>query len=333
MMRIFSHSPGRRVGAGLGQLARGLQELLLVAPDEEHFEELELQVAPRGFTADGDADQIGGLVVQTVGHVEIGFGERITLIEVDRGLAADGLVARDMLGRGSRRPAGREARPLVRAGLLDQEGGFSRRGRRRADRCISAGEAADRHDRLTLGLRGVRTGDCQASERVIEGRGAARAQDARGAEADQCEQREQRRPTSNRESSRRRAGAGALAAGVGAGFGARRRGLRRGRRRPSLPRPAAVRPGPAGCSAGAGVAAGADGGGAARGCLRGSAAGRAPAWRPAAPAGAQGRRPSGPSGASARPPALRDPSPCSAAPRSDRSERPARCRPRRPRRA
>ena len=113
------------------------------------------------------------------------------------------------MAAGAGAAAGREARPLVRAGLLDQEGGFSRRGRRRADRCISAGKAADRHDRFALGLRSVRPGDCQAAERVIEGRGATRAQDARGAEADQCEQREQRRPTSNRVSSRPPEGAGA----------------------------------------------------------------------------------------------------------------------------
>ena len=105
MMRIFSHSPGAASLAALRQLARGLQELLLVAPDEEHFEELQLQIAPPGLAADGDADQVRGLVVQAVGHVEVGFGERIALVEVDRRLAADRLIARHVARRGRGAPA------------------------------------------------------------------------------------------------------------------------------------------------------------------------------------------------------------------------------------
>ena len=112
-MRIFSHSPGARFGAALGELARGLQELLLVAPDEEHFEKLQLQVAPVRLAADGDPDQVRGLIVQAVGHVEVGFGKRIALVEVDRGLAADRLIARHVprAGRRVRRRRVR-ARPL-----------------------------------------------------------------------------------------------------------------------------------------------------------------------------------------------------------------------------
>ena len=83
MMTIFSHSPGAALLARLRQLAGRLQELLLVAPDEEHFEQLQLQIATLGLARDGDADEVGGLVVQTVGHVEIGFGQRIALIEID----------------------------------------------------------------------------------------------------------------------------------------------------------------------------------------------------------------------------------------------------------
>ena len=113
----------------LRQLMRGSEELLLVAPDEEHFEELELRVAARRLAADGDADEIRGLVVQTVGHVEVGFGERIPLVEVDRGLAADRVVRGYMLGRGTggRRSAAK-ARPLMRPGFFDEERAFRRRG-------------------------------------------------------------------------------------------------------------------------------------------------------------------------------------------------------------
>src|SRR6185437_14522850 len=49
---------GRSLGARLGQLAGGLQELLLVAPDEEDFEELQLHIPPLRLAADGDADEI-----------------------------------------------------------------------------------------------------------------------------------------------------------------------------------------------------------------------------------------------------------------------------------
>ena len=111
----------RRLGTGGGQLARGLQELLLVAPDEEDFEELQLQIPPLGLAPDGDADEVGGLIVQAVGHVEIGLGQRVALIQVDRGLAADRVRGSgDMLG-GDGRCGGGDFRPLVRTAFLDDE--------------------------------------------------------------------------------------------------------------------------------------------------------------------------------------------------------------------
>src|SRR5262249_43748500 len=81
------------LATGLRELTRSREELLLVAPDEEDFKKLQFQVAPVRLTADGDADEIGGLVVEPVGHVEISLGQGITLIEVDGRLAADRLVA------------------------------------------------------------------------------------------------------------------------------------------------------------------------------------------------------------------------------------------------
>ena len=84
MMTIFSHSPGADSSRESDELARHREELILVAPDEEHFEKLELEIAALGLALDGDAHEIGGLVVQTIGHVEIGFGQRIALIEIDR---------------------------------------------------------------------------------------------------------------------------------------------------------------------------------------------------------------------------------------------------------
>src|SRR5256886_2108630 len=95
--------PGRGLAAGVGQLARRLQELILVAPHEEYFEELQSQIAARGFAGDGDADQIRGLVIQAVRHVEVSLRERVALVEVDRRLAADRLIARDAPRRGRRR--------------------------------------------------------------------------------------------------------------------------------------------------------------------------------------------------------------------------------------
>ena len=71
---------------------------------------------------DRDAHEVGGLVVQTIGHVEIGFGQRIALVEVDRGLAADGLV-----GAHRRRAAECPASPAARDACR-----IPRRGCRRA---------------------------------------------------------------------------------------------------------------------------------------------------------------------------------------------------------
>ena len=143
MMRIFSHSPGAASRAALRQLARGLQELLLVAPDEEHLEELELQIAARRLAADGNADEVSGLVVQTIGHVKVGLGERIALVEVDRRLAADRLVAATWRGAEGGAPA---APSRGRSWLPDSST------RNAASVSTGAGRRAGAHGRRRIGL-------------------------------------------------------------------------------------------------------------------------------------------------------------------------------------
>ncbi len=69
----------RSFRARIGEFVRALQELFLVAPDKEHLEQFQFQVTARRIACDGDANQIRGLVVQTVGHVEeVGLCQRIT---------------------------------------------------------------------------------------------------------------------------------------------------------------------------------------------------------------------------------------------------------------
>src|SRR6185312_17378449 len=82
---------------------------------------LQLEVPPLGLAPDGDADEVGGLIVQAVGHVKVRLGERVALIEVDCRLAADRLIGRsDVLGGYGARSS-RDPRPLMRPGLLHDE--------------------------------------------------------------------------------------------------------------------------------------------------------------------------------------------------------------------
>jgi hypothetical protein len=106
-----------------------------VAPHDEHIEELQFQVATVGFTADGNTNQIGSLVVQAVGHVEISFSQRIALIQVDRGVTADRVFGSDVArGCGSRSSTtGTESGTLVAAALLNEERTVISRGRKRAN--------------------------------------------------------------------------------------------------------------------------------------------------------------------------------------------------------
>ena len=175
--------PGRGLAAGVRQLARRLQELILVAPHEEYFEELQSQIAARGFAGDGDADQIRGLVIQAVRHVEVSFRERVALVEVDRRLAADRLIARNLPRRGRRRRrSGREARPLVRRGFLHQEIGLAARRRLRGRKAAAAREGR---------LRGRAR---QAAEGIVELRRAARTDDPGRRKRDERHQQQRDRP-------------------------------------------------------------------------------------------------------------------------------------------
>ena len=99
MMTILSHSPAGAWSRVCRELLRGLQEGVLVAPDEVDLEQLHAQIAPLGLALERDAHEIGGLIVQAVGHVEIGFGQRIALIEIYRALARHRVLGRD--GRSS----------------------------------------------------------------------------------------------------------------------------------------------------------------------------------------------------------------------------------------
>ena len=70
----------RGVIAHARQFARRLQELLLVAPHEEHLEQLQLQLATLRLALDRRLHKVGGLVIETIGHVEVGLGERVALL-------------------------------------------------------------------------------------------------------------------------------------------------------------------------------------------------------------------------------------------------------------
>ena len=86
---------GGRTIARRFQALRGLQEGVLVAPDEIDFQQFEAQIAPLGLALERDAHQIGRLIVQAVRHVKIGLGQRIALIEIDGALARHGVIGAD----------------------------------------------------------------------------------------------------------------------------------------------------------------------------------------------------------------------------------------------
>jgi len=100
-----------------------LQESILVAPNEVDLQELQPQVAPVRLALEGNAHQVGGLIVQAVGHVKIGFGQRIALVQIDRALARHGVVGRFDVRVRIGQVVGRlrEFRHRVLAGLLHQE--------------------------------------------------------------------------------------------------------------------------------------------------------------------------------------------------------------------
>ena len=135
----------QRLRTTSGQLARGLQEAILVAPDEEHLEQFQLQLAPIGLARDRNLHQVGGLIVQAIGHVEIRFRQRIALVEGHRLLAGDGVIDGDVMA-GCRGQTGignrREAWLLVSAGFLDPVGHLRTRRGQRTDRYRIVGAQA-----------------------------------------------------------------------------------------------------------------------------------------------------------------------------------------------
>ncbi len=139
MMTILSHSPaGARSRVASSPFA-DLQEGILVAPDKIDFQQLQAQIAPVRFALQRDSHQVGGLVVQAVRHVEIGLGEGIALIEIDRALARHGVFGR-LEVRGNRPEfLSRlvELRHRMLAGFLDEE------------RVVLAAAGADSCSRIT----------------------------------------------------------------------------------------------------------------------------------------------------------------------------------------
>ena len=108
--------------AGRFQALRGLQERVLVAPDEIDFKQLQAQIAPVRFALERNSHEVGCLIIQTVCHVKIGFGQRIALIEIDRTLARHRVVGSFDIGVRIAQPIGiLEIRDSVFAGLLDHE--------------------------------------------------------------------------------------------------------------------------------------------------------------------------------------------------------------------
>ena len=70
------------------------EEFLLLAPDEKDVQQLHAQIHPLGVALDRLLDQVCRLVVQAVGHVEIGFGQRIGLLQIDPGSPGDRIFKR-----------------------------------------------------------------------------------------------------------------------------------------------------------------------------------------------------------------------------------------------
>ena len=85
------------------QTVRGIDERIPVTPDKVNLAKLAEEILAIGLESERTVDQIGGLVVQAVRHVEIGFGHRIGLIQVYRGLATEGVIKRNSFNRGLQR--------------------------------------------------------------------------------------------------------------------------------------------------------------------------------------------------------------------------------------
>jgi len=79
------------------QSACSFDERVPVAPDEINFTKFREQILVLGINFKRAVDQISGLVIQAIGHVEVRFCRRICLIEIDRALALEGIVERPVV--------------------------------------------------------------------------------------------------------------------------------------------------------------------------------------------------------------------------------------------
>ena len=75
---------------GLGLLEEGR----LVFPDEIDLKQLEAQITPVGIVTQCPHQQFGRLVIKTIGHVELGFGNDISLVDLDGTISADRALKR-----------------------------------------------------------------------------------------------------------------------------------------------------------------------------------------------------------------------------------------------
>ena len=62
-----------------------------IAPHKVDFAQFRKKIGSFGFNLQRAINEVGRLVVKTVCHVEVSFGNRVRLIEIDRGFAAEGV--------------------------------------------------------------------------------------------------------------------------------------------------------------------------------------------------------------------------------------------------
>ena len=74
-----------------------VNERVAVTPDKVDFAQLGQQVGTIRFNRQRAVDEVCGLVIETIGHMEISLGNRIRLVEIDRGFAAERVLQRAKL--------------------------------------------------------------------------------------------------------------------------------------------------------------------------------------------------------------------------------------------
>ena len=79
------------------QAASRVDKRVAVTPDKVDFAQLGQQVGTIRFKRQRAVDEVCGLVIETIGHMEISLGNRIGLVEIDRGFAAERVLQRAKL--------------------------------------------------------------------------------------------------------------------------------------------------------------------------------------------------------------------------------------------